>query len=66
MEGTLTATVEVAGPFKVEAKPLSIDVEPTAYAIKYARIWMPVLGIVFVLVIVVVVVVVLVAQRKKQ
>ena len=73
MEGTLTATVEVAGPFKVEGKPLSIRVEPTAYAFKkYARNWMPVLGIFLVLVIVAVVIVavvivaVLVAQRKTQ
>ena len=63
MEGTLTATVEVAGPFKVEGKPLSIRVESTAYAVKkYARNWMPVLGIVLVLVIVAI----LVAQRKTQ
>jgi hypothetical protein len=62
LEGTLTATVEFAGPFQVERKPISIYVEPTAFAIGYAQIWMPVLGIILVLVIVVV----LVAQRKTQ
>jgi hypothetical protein len=63
LEGTLTATVEVAGPFKVEGKPLSIRVESAAYAVKkYARYWMPVLGIFLVFVIVAV----LVAQRKTQ
>jgi hypothetical protein len=63
LEGILTATVEVAGPFKVEGKPLSIRVEPTAYAVKkYARNWLPALGIFLVLIIVAV----LVAQRKKR
>jgi hypothetical protein len=62
MEGALTATVEFAGPFQFERKPLSIHVEPTAFAIRYAQIWMPALGVFLLLVIVVV----LVAQKKTQ
>ncbi|NIP23541.1 MAG: hypothetical protein GWO38_06890 [Phycisphaerae bacterium] len=62
MKGTLTATVEFAGPFQVERKPLSIHVEPTTFGIRYAQIWMPALGILLLLVIVVV----LAAQKKTQ
>jgi hypothetical protein len=63
LEGTLTATVEVAGPFKVEGKPLSIHIESSADSVKEnTRNWMPVLGIFLVLMIVVI----LVTQRKTQ
>ncbi|MHC4693091.1 MAG: hypothetical protein ACYS67_10150 [Planctomycetota bacterium] len=62
MEGALTATVEFAGPFQVERKPLSIHVKPTTFGIRYAQVWMPALGILLLLVIVVI----LVAQKKTQ
>ena len=65
----MIATVEVAGPFKVERKPLTITIEASTYAAtakKYvqAQSWMPVSGIVFVLVIVLVIVAVLAARKK--